>query len=100
MVNCITKPDFNPSATPIYPPAMDQLPGMFHGYLTVTIPKIVIFFFPLVITLTVFLIAVSGTSQTYRLPKKPVKILIQKVRLVAQDSVFLTSAQTMLMLLC
>lgn len=57
MVHCITKPDFNPSVIPIYSTAMDQLPWMFHGYLKLTIPKIVIFFFPLVTTLIVFLIS-------------------------------------------
>lgn len=74
---------------------MDQLPGIFCGHLKLTTPKIVIFLssnnYPTV--------SLSGTSQTCRLPEELVKILIQKVRGVAQDSVFLTSSQSMLMLL-
>lgn len=84
-INCklITKPDFNPASIPVCPSAMDQLPWMFHEHLKLTTPKIVTFSL-LVTTPTVFL-NVSSTSQTYILPQEVVKILIQKVRGVAQD---------------
>lgn len=63
---------------------MDQLPGMFYGHLKLTTLKIAIFFsssnYP-----TVSLVSV--TSQTCRLPEELVKILIQKVRGVAQDCI-------------
>lgn len=94
MVNCFSKPDFNPASRPVYPTAMDQLAWMFHKHLKLTTPRIVTSF-PPVTAPTVFLISVSGTSQTYRLPEL-VKILIQKVRDKAQHSLFLTSSQSML----
>ena len=61
-------------------------------------PKIVTFC-PPVTTPTVFLINVSSTSQPYILPEVFVKIVIRKVRGVAQDCVFLTNPQSMLLLM-
>lgn len=66
MVNCISKPDFNPASRPEYPTAVDQLSWMFHKHLNLTTSKTVTSF-PPITALTVFLISVSGTSQIYRL---------------------------------
>lgn len=60
-----------------------------HEHPKLTTPKRVTFSL-LVTTPTVFL-NVTSTSQTYILPQELVKVLIEKLRGVAQESIFLTN---------